>query len=51
MTESTPGGSKTLTHDALTAAVKSLRSVGSPYDYIALWVEHDNRPHCTEERK
>ena len=35
-----------LTHAELDAAVRSLRAVGSPYDYVAAWVEHYNRPHC-----
>ena len=38
-----------MTHAELDAQLKSLRAVGSPYDYIAGWVEHDNRPHCTDQ--
>lgn len=50
MTDSTPGGPRTLTHDELDAKVRSLRSVGGAYEYIAACVEHDNRPYCTGAR-
>lgn len=51
MTESRPGGPKILTHAQLDAAVRSLRAVGEIYDYVAMWVEHDNRRFCTGERE
>lgn len=50
MAESLPGGPKILTHAELDAAVQSLWNVGGAYEYIAGWVERDNRPHCVGER-
>lgn len=41
---------KPMTHEALDRAVETLRHVGGLYEIIALWVEHDNRPHCVGER-
>lgn len=49
MTESLPGGPKTLTHKQLDTTVRSLHAVGGLYQLVALYVEKDNRPHCTEE--
>jgi hypothetical protein len=39
-------GGATFTHAELDALMKRLRAIGSPYDYIALCVERDNRPRC-----
>ena len=41
-------GGRVFTHAELDAHVKSLASVGSPYDYVALCVERDNRPRCAD---
>lgn len=51
MSESRPGGPKSLTHDELTRKVRSLRSVGGVYELLADVVENDNRPHCRDEVK
>lgn len=48
MTESLPGEPKVLTHAELDDKVRSLHSVGGLYEAIAEYVEHDNRPHCTD---
>jgi len=50
MSESLPGGPKVLTHDELDARVRSLANVGGAYEYVAGWVEHDNRPFAVGER-
>lgn len=38
-----------LTRAELNAALKSLRAVGSPYDFIAAHVEADNEPHVIDD--
>ena len=35
-----------MTRAELTAAVQSLHNVGGLYEIVALFVEHDNAPHC-----
>ena len=38
-----------MTGKELDAKVQSLRSVGGLYEFVAWWVEHDNRPYVTED--
>lgn len=38
-----------MTRAELTSKVRSLHSVGGLYEIVALFVEHDNAPHCTEK--
>jgi hypothetical protein len=38
-----------MTHAELDRKVASLRAVGGLYEIVALLVERDNRPHCTDE--
>lgn len=40
-----------LTRTEFDAALRSLRAVGSPYDFIAAHVEADNEPHLIEDEK
>lgn len=40
-----------LTRPQLDAALKSLRAVGSPYDFIAAHVEADNESHLIDEEQ
>lgn len=37
-----------MTRAELTVKVASLHAVGGLYELIALYVEHDNAPHCTD---
>jgi hypothetical protein len=43
------GGRKTFTHDELDGIVRGFASSGTPFDFIAGFIESDNRPHCTDQ--
>jgi hypothetical protein len=42
------GGKKHFTHAELTEIVHGFAAAGSPFDYIAGFIEADNRPHCID---